>query len=251
MTKLTLSDIKNCVAEKNISFEPVNCKFYKKYSYKIEFKNKHQDIKFTSRRRHLYLDLDDLKSCKSSLASFNKDIDKAIENREYSTKLKNNLAQFSQIRYNWGFSRNIIYIENPETVLEILEKFCHDIKTVSIFIDESELGKNNNNIVLRKSLFYQKYRFCLEFKLDFEDALKIKDYLMTLDKNSWTERRLSIILKYHEFHSRFNVQNQYYAPNDICRVFLENKEDYIYLKILAGECVKSSTEIVLNSELTD
>lgn len=283
MVKLTSADLHEKVKSAGIKYLPADQKFYKVYPYKVELSPRFKGLGGVTGKRGCSIDISDPVKARQKLATFTNEVEMAISNVEYRQNIKNFIDELPEAEYHsrLGGENSLFYFRDPELVLIMIERYKDVINSVTgpVSANHSEVIEDRN-VLMRESLYYGKFRFSLEFPFEesfVTTAKMLRDYLETLNKSQWRASRLDICISHFEYHAANGTQsprnrrsgwtsgsaarklNPTMIHTAIHRpfprverifVYLADVNDYIYIKLLAGEFLLDSHEVMTFDELT-
>jgi len=282
MTKLNSSELRALIEGAGIKYKPAPKIFYPKEGglpYKVELRPKHRGkgLGGVSGKRSCQIDITNPIKAREELAAFNDRMDKIISNVEYRREICNFVKRLPQVEYKtrMGGDNNLFYFRDPELVMVLVNRYHDVINSVTGPINDTHEERiGERNVQMRKTLYFNKYRYYLEFERSDEfvtrTAPRLLEALNHIESGNWREHKLTSIIKFYEAHgsirgnrsatatiiggqpnvapAAFNMP--YSFPPRAVALYLVDPEDYVYLKLLAAEHIKSNHELVLFDELT-
>lgn len=247
-----------------INYVPADQVFYSRFPYKIELSPKFKGLGGVSGKRGCQIDIIDPVRARAKLAEFNEKMEKIISNVEYREEIKSFVDRLPNIEYKtrMGGENNLFYFRDPELVLVVVEKFRDVITGVTGPINEEHKDViDQRNILMRDKLYYNKFRYVLEFARcdDFVEhtAPRLMEVLDKLDPETWRAAKLRSAIGFYNIHGTLDKGNPFGTrqipinfPHRAIMIYLSDPQDYVYLKLIAGEHVVSNHEVVLFDELT-
>jgi hypothetical protein len=279
MTKLSSANLCERVKAAGIRYLPADQVFYKIYPYKVELSPRFKGMGGVSGKRGCQIDISDPVRARQKLAEFNEMMNKVISNVEYRFSIREFVDRLPKVEYKsrMGGENNLFYLRDPEIVMILIDRYGDVINSVTGPVSEDhQETMDDRNIVMREKLYYDQYRYVLEFPFceDFENTAKmILDYLHDLGPDRWRASRLELCVKHFQHHAANGttsplatgqripkrrlgspmVQAAVWRPAprlEKIHLYLSDPNDYIYIKMMAAEHVLSNHEVVLFSELT-
>lgn len=283
MTKLSSSELRDLIIAAGIKYKPAPKIFYPKdggLPYKVELRPKHRGkgLGGVSGKKSCQIDIANPIKAREELAAFNERMDKIISNVEYRHEICEFVKRLPQVEYKtrMGGDNNLFYFRDPELVMVLVNRYKDVINSVTGPLNDEHAARvSERNVLMREKLYFNKYRYYLEFERSDEFVLKtaprLLEALSTMDSDTWREHKLTSIIQFHEIHGSlktssgnatatiiggppnvapavFNVPYQF--PPRAVAIYLSDPEDYVYLKLLTADHLKSSHELVLFDELT-
>lgn len=263
MAKLTSDELRTQILAAGVQYLPAEQIFYKHYPYKVELSPKFKGLGGVSGKRGCQIDIADPIKGRQKLAEFNEMMDKIFCNVEYRAEIRNFVERLPRVEYKtrMGGENNLFYFRDADLVMLLVDRYRDVINSVTGPLNsEHQEVMDERNIVMRDKLYYDRYRYVLEFKFCEEfvpTAAAIIDYLADLEEKSWRAHRLQTCVRFFEFHAAAtstrltrNVQAPKPWSPDKVQLYLVDGNDYVYIKLLAAEFVTSNHEVVLFDELT-
>lgn len=263
MVKSNSANLKEKLEKAGIKYIPGDQLFYKRFPYKVELSPIFKGLGGKTGVRGCKIDVRDPEKSRKKLAEFNYEMERLFRNVEY----RNEICQFvenlphAEYKARMGGENNLFYIRDPKIVWVLVEHYKDAIKSVTGPVSsEHESTFGEKHIVMREKLYYNRYRYYMDFRYceEFVETAKLMlEYLNTLEYKSWRANRLNSCINFYEYHKI--AQNINIWRNSPLRsinqgekiyLYLEDGEAFVYLKILAGEHLISSHEVVLFDELT-
>ena len=284
MAKLSSSELYERVVSAGIKYVPAEQVFYTSFPYKVELHPKHRGkgIGGVSGKRSCQIDIANPDKARAELAAFNDRIEKILCNVEYRSEIREFVARLPQCEYKtrMGGENNLFYFRDPDMVMVVVERYKDVINSVTGPLNEVHEDRiGERNVVMRDKLYHNKFRYYLEFERTNEfaenTAPKLLELLNNMKAGTWREHKLTSLMKFHEIHGSVNTaatrtvsqgifmpsrggnsggriygQGGMDFPPRAVILYLTNPEDYVYIKLIASEHVKSNHELVLFDELT-
>jgi len=273
MTKLSSSDLRAKIESAGISYLPADQVFYSDFPYKVEMRSKHvgTGLGGSSGKRSCYIDIADPEKARRDLAAFNVRIETILKNVEYRNEIREFVNQLPNVEYKTriGGDNNLFYFRDSNLVLALVEQYHDVITSVTGPINTKHENRiNEKNVLTRNELYYNKFRYCIEFECsnDFVEhsVPRLLQVLNDMDPNSYREKRISNTVRYYEAaktftHTRktilsglvpFAKKTAISRPQGSPLLYLADPHDYVYIKLLTAEHVASNHELVLFDELT-
>lgn len=248
MTKLSSIDLYKQVTNEGVEYLPSDRQFFNTYPWKIIIKPKYPDAGFGGTAA-CYLSLRNEKDALKKLNEFSKRVKRTIKNIQQKEAIRESLNGFNEkIRWNSECQRTTLYIKTADDVAWFFERHKNDINSIFGPIGdkhEDELGELNK--IVRDRLYYDRYRYKLIFECSSAFLKKcypsIQKDLNDLDKKAFRWCSLDWAQSMKRYRPSFHFDHQ----NII--LFLEDSNDYVYLKLFATDFIKSSHEVILYDEL--
>jgi hypothetical protein len=282
MTTLNSADLRERVKSAGIAYLPADQVFYKRFPYKVELSPRFKGMGGVSGKRGCQIDISDPIRARQKLAEFNEMIEKVISNVEYRFSIREFVDRLPKVEYKsrMGGENNLFYLRDPEIVMILIDRYGEVINSVTGPVSEDHQETlDDRNVVMREKLYYDQYRYVLEFPFreDFEPTAKmILDYLQDLGPERWRASRLDLCIRHFQHHATNGttspmakgrrlpgtrshrlgspmLQPAVYRPTpreEKIFVYLSDPNDYIYIKMMGAEYVISNHEVVLFDELT-
>jgi hypothetical protein len=264
MTKLSLNEVKDKVIAAGVKYIPAAKYFYSDFPFKIELSPRFRGLGKTNGKRGCQIDISNPVKARHDLLQFNEKIEKLIHNVEHRTEIQAFVAGLSNVRYKAraGGENSIFYFVDPAIVLLIVGQYADVIASVTGPISKDhERTINASTVRLRDDLYFHKFRYYLEVAASpefFEDmAMNVGQLLDGMDPLTYRQKNLDNLIR-HFNQPAWPVPGLTTAPPNskyIRRpksviIYLSDPEDYVLLKLLAGEYLRNSFEIKLFSELS-
>jgi hypothetical protein len=211
---------------KNINYQPITRIFWNEYPFKV-------------------LVFEDLKRPDKVCWGGNSVEDKRIYQAWLEHRQARKVFYYARMRHcpeksGWRSMNNgghtfSFFFKDQEAAKHFIEKNRKHITDVfrPENLDQVTALSQNNKLLLRDSLFWGKYRYCIEFKEQYEKALA--DHL--------DERVLEL------FHNKKNDRRYLYTFSKRRRLYLKNENDIFYVKMALYEYVRSQTEALLKKDI--
>jgi hypothetical protein len=280
MAKLSSSELREQVCSAGINYLPAEQMFYTSFPYKIELRPRHRGkgLGGVSGKRSCQIDIANPDKARAELIAFNDRIEKILSNIEYRQEIREFVARLPKVEYKtrMGGDNNLFYLRDPDLVMVVVERYKDVINSVTGPINEEHEDQfGERNVVMRDKLYHNKYRYYLEFERTNEfaenTAPRLIELLETMKAGTWREHKITSLVKFHEIHGsvqgaatstgmhipgRQRMRGRLYGyggmdfPPRAVILYLTNPQDYVYIKLLAAEYIKSCHELVLFDELT-
>lgn len=276
MAKLSSSELREQISAAGIEYLPAEKVFYTNFPYKVELRPKHRGkgLGGIGGKRSCQIDISNPDKARLELAAFNDRIDKILSNVEYRNEMREFVARLPRVEYKtrMGGENNLFYFRDPELVMVVVNRYKDVINSVTGPINETHEDKiGERNVLMRERLYHNKFRYYLEFERCNEfvinTAPRLLDVLNDMDPSTWREHKLHSLMKFYEHHGTVNSSfmppppgtsifqprsspGRIAFPPRAIILYLTDPQDYVYLKLLAAEHVKSNHELVLFDELT-
>lgn len=274
MTRLSSSELKDRVISAGVKYLPADQVFYSHFPYKIELSPLFKGLGGVSGKRGCQIDISNPHKARADLDAFNERMEKILRNVEYRDEIKRFVATLPEIEYKtrMGGENNLFYFREPELVIQVVERYKSVINSVTGPINaEHQEVFNERNIIMRDKLYYNQYRYVLEFigtnAFAEKGAPQLLEVLEALPVGSWRAHKLKSTIAFFKHHGtltnvkpfhmwtpqpkygRINRQ-PYSYPKRAVVVYLSDPETYVYIKLMAGEYITSNHEVMLFDELT-
>lgn len=276
MKKLNSVELKNQVNSAGIKYIPAEQVFYNKFPYKVELSPRFKGLGGVSGRRSCQIDISDPIKGRQKLSEFNKTMEKIFSNVEYRQEIRDFVDRLpnAEFKTRMGGENSLFYFRDPEIVMILVDRYREVINSVTGPIsDNHQETMDDRNIVMREKLYYGRYRYMLEFPFteDFVPTARVLlDYLRNLNQKSWRASKLELCINHYDYHdSSFTRTRAKRIPArklgspmtrpgihmpfrrmEKIHLYLEDGNDYIYIKMLASEYTLHNHEVVLFDELT-
>jgi hypothetical protein len=229
--------------------------FYKEFAYKVELSPKFKGLS-TQRKVGCQIDIGIPEKGRAKLAEFNEKIEKLIQNVEFRHEMIAYVERLPNVKYKrrLGGENSLFYFADPQLVLLLCERYHAVINSVTgpINAEHEDVHAGSQNVITRKGLYYNKFRYCIRFNPTEEFSTKgidrVEEVLTAIDANTWRTNSFDSVRRFWKRRS-LRLTNFYTRPLSAA-VYLTNPNDYVYLKLVAGEYVHENHEIVLFDELT-
>jgi len=273
MAKLSSSELRNNITSAGIRYLPAEQVFYRSFPYKVELLPKHRGkgLGGVSGKRSCQIDIANPEKARLELATFNDRIEKILCNVEYRQEIREFVARLPKVEYKtrMGGDNNLFYFRDPELVMVVVDRYKEVINSVTGPINENHEDRiGERNILMRERLYHNKFRYYLEFERSNEfveqTAPRLLEVLDSMPHTTWREHKLTSMMKYYDNHGTVSAnamsprymigaqtfpQSMAFPPRAVI-LYLTDPQDYVYIKLLAAEHIKSSHELVLFDELT-
>jgi len=264
MATSSSAELKTQVESAGIAYLPAEQVFYKEFPYKVELSPKFKGLGGVRGKRSCMIDITDPVKGREQLEEFNQKMEKIFKNVEHRNEIREYVSHLpdTEFKARMGGENSLFYFKYPKTVLVLVEKYSDVINSVTGPISsEHENVFRETNLITRTKLYYNHYRYFLEFPFreDFYDtAQEIYNYLKNLPHKKWRGNRLESCIRHYETikgtHHKVNIIRSFpfghVRSGDKIQLYLEDGNDFIYIKMMAAEKVLSSHEVVLVDELT-
>jgi hypothetical protein len=266
MTKLSSSDLKDQVEAAGIKYLPAASVFYTRFLYKVELSPKYsgRGVGGVSGKRGCMIDVANPKKARAELTAFNARMELTISNVEYRQEIRDFVATLPAVEYKtrMGGNNHLFYFRDPALVMLLINRYNTVINSVTGPLNTAhETTMSVHHTLPREKLYYNKFRYSIEFerseKFIAGNALTLYETLQGMAPGTWRANHLESMLHsyatYQQIMARGAGRKMFMAqPWTITTVivYLEDPQDYVYLKLMTGEWIKSSHELVLFSELT-
>jgi hypothetical protein len=269
MTKSSSADLREQVTAAGIPYLPADQVFYRDFPYKVELSPKFKGIGGVSGKRGCQIDVSDTVKGRQKLAEFNELMNKIFSNVEYRKEIREYVERLPKAEYKtrMGGENNLFYFRDPHLVIALVEKYHEVINSVTGPLSNQHIGVMEEvNVVMRDRLYFNRFRYMIEFERTDNfvqnSANQILDYLKSLDRDTWRDHKLLSIIRFHELHGSVqgkkaigirqpiitNGQPYSFPPRSVM-IYLTDPNDYVYIKLMAGEYIKKNHEVVLFGEL--
>ena len=258
MKKLFSNELVEYLQSVEVTYSPTAQLYFKKFPYKVTLKTLDDAKLMAGHGQYKYLkfsvQLTDIDFAERRLNDFIERARNAIETRKSLKEvvgwLDSNFDPKSFRRY-LGHDQTAFYVHDPETVLALCKRFPLVIDRVEGPITETHIEAldNDNNIIIRETLFYNKFRFRCRYTVSSEfldtQCQPIVDWLKTLDSNDY-HAGVFLDLKDRWDTSKVYLSLGYYKNLSI---YLNDPEHLVYAKLLSGSSLNEAAEVKLISEL--
>jgi hypothetical protein len=257
MTKLSSSELKDYICEAGIRYLPAEQIFYKSFPYKVELRPKHtgKGIGGVSGKRGCMIDVAKPEKARAELEAFNVRMELIISNVEYRQEIRDFVARLPKVEYKtrMGGDNNLFYFRDPDLVKVLVDRYKDAINTVTGPINAAhEDTIDKHNVLLRDKLYYNTFRYYIEFygNKEFVNTLAdgLVDVLDDMPADTWRQHHLKPIMSYH---NTAHIRPHRSLPPRLVILYLSDPQDYVYLKLMLAEYVKSNHELVLFDDLDD
>lgn len=263
MTASSSSDLVKVITSAGIKYFPADQIFYKQFPYKIELLPKHVGVP-VQQKVGCQIDVRNAKKAREELIKFNNRAMRHIENTEHRDAILHYIKRLPDAQYKkrLGGTNSLYYFKDPALVMLVLDKFGSIIKSVTGPLNsthESAVAKKDN-IVIRDTLYYDKFRYQIQFDCSEKFATdvfgELKGALDALRGETWRGRKIGAMQDFCD-----NPQNMIPNPSNLAHytnatsmpshvaLYFTDLNDFIYCKLMGAEHVVSSYEVQLFSEL--
>tara|TARA_R110000851_G_scaffold252842_1_gene405303 strand:- start:270 stop:1040 length:771 start_codon:yes stop_codon:yes gene_type:complete len=255
MTKLSSGDLKDYVFKAGIQYLPALKTFYKNFLYKVELRPKHtgKGIGGVSGKRSCIIDIANPEKARTELLAFNNRMELIISNVEYRQEICDFVARLPSVEYKtrMGGNNHLFYFNDPEHVKVLVDRYKEVVSSVTGPINTGhEECINKNNILPREKLYYGRFRYCLEIESSKEFAINVGAELTavldSMPPGTWRAHQLKRTMAYYTQTTRWPASR----PSTSVIIYISDPEDFVYIKLVTAEYVKSNHELVLVDELT-
>jgi len=273
MTKLSSADLRKRIIKAGIRYLPADQVFYRDYPYKVELSPKFKGLGGVSGKRGCQIDIADPVKARARLAEFNDMMEKIITNVEYRQEIRKYVARLPSVEFKtrMGGDNNLFYFRDPEVVMLVVERYNDVINSVTgPFNDNHKNTLEESSVVMRNRLYFNRFRYYIEFdreeKFVSDIAPKVLEYLKDLPSSTWRDYKLRSIIQFYYDNGYVNpsssatssvrwgpMRNARVKPTFPARsvnIYLSDYQDYVFIKLLASEHIRSNHELVLFDELT-
>ncbi len=182
-----------------------------------------------------------------------------VQNIEHRQLILEYVERLPNVEYKrrLGGENSLFYFSNPHLVLLLCEKYgAGTVNSVTgpINSEHEDVHSGSENIITRKGLYYNKFRYCVRFKsterfvTDPNGMSRIQDVLGSISTEAWRTHSFESVQNYWSRQKPF--ANRWISAPAAPSVYLTSPHDYVYLKLVGGEYVEANHEIVLFDELT-
>lgn len=280
MAILNSAEIHQKLVSAGVNYIPAEQSFYKKYAYKIEISPPFNDVGSSIGKRGIQIDVSDPVRGRVKINEFNIKLEKIFQNVEFRNEFKKYLLDnipVNDYKSRLGGENLLVYLDNSDYLFMLYEIYASQIKSITGPINKSHQNIiDNKHVILRDKLYFGNFRYQLEFQFCEEflsDAKKIQEILLSMPKTAWRASRLDICIG-HYTQTRFPKMSQPLKSNstisiyasgsvfgsatvsptiqhDSIKLYLQNREDYVYFKLLAADYLINSHELILYDELNE
>lgn len=264
MTQLSSSDLAERVTEAGITYNPADKIFYEHYPYRVELSPKFKGVSTPSKVRVCKIDPSNPAEARLALAAYVEDIEKLIENVEHRQEICDFVTTLPDAEYKMrvGGENSLFYFKTPETVMVVIEKYKDIINTVSGPLnDDHKNALVIPNTAVRPALYFGEFRYYIEFNCgpDFNASIapQLTAALRLLDNATWRDNGLiSLSLEYTPPPSpssigwaRGRLSRNKTRKSRTVKLYLSNKDDYVYMKMIGAQYVRENHAVILIDEL--
>lgn len=253
MAKLSSSELKDFVKSAGIKYIPADQIFYRDFPYKVELSPKFKGLGGVSGKRGCQIDIADPVKGRARLVEFTEKMHKIFSNVEYRQEIQEFVKQLPATEYKtrMGGENNLFYFRDAQPVITLIDRYKTVINSVTGPLNTGhENTFDEGNIIMRDKLYFSCYRYMIEFPFreDFvETAELILEHLNSSD-SKWRANRLKTVINFYDNY--MNLPPWFSSPNDKIQLYLEDGNDYVYIKLLAAEYVLKNHKVVLFDELS-
>jgi hypothetical protein len=269
MTKSSSADLREQVLAAGIPYLPAEQVFYSDFPYKVELSPKFKGIGGVSGKRGCQIDVSDPVKGRQKLAEFNELMNKIFSNVEYRKEIREYVERLPKAEYKtrMGGENNLFYFRDPQLVMALVERYRDVINSVTGPLSSEHINAMEGvNVVMRDRLYFNRFRYMIEFERTDafvqNAANQILEYLKSVERDTWRDHKLLSIINFYKVHGSVQgkktvgirqpiiTNGAYSFPPRSVIIYLTDPNDYIYIKLMAGEYVKKNHEVVLFNELT-
>jgi hypothetical protein len=253
MTRLSSSDLREQVVLAGVKYQPADTIFYSELPYKIELSPRFKGLGGVSGKRSCTINISNPVTARVKLAEFNDRMEKTICNVEYRQEICEFVARLPDVAYKtrMGGENSLFYFRDPELVILMVNRYKEVINSITGPLN-SEHAKaiDKATIVLRDKLYFNKFRYYIEFA-QTESFInntwqQMSDFLQSIDTGKSRLLGIQDLIYYHHGHN--NTYGHRYKPPTVA-VYLEDPNDYVYAKLIAGQHAISNHEVRLFTEI--
>lgn len=257
MTSLSLNNLREQVIEAGVVFTPADTVFYTDFPYKIELSPKFRGLGGVAGKRACTIQITNPVKARAKLAEFNDRMEKTISNVEYRQEICEFVAGLPNIQYKtrMGGENNLFYFRDPAMVMLVVERYKAVINCVTGPVNSAHaLAIDKETIVMRQQLYFNKFRYYIEFDRTQEfvdDCLpQVEEFLSNAAKGTSRHRGIHQLQVYYNPGTVWFSHRRMYPPKTVV-VYLTDPNDYVYLKLMAGHHVEHNHEVRLFDELNN
>jgi hypothetical protein len=260
--KLNLAELQEFVKGRGIKFLPAKNTYYDKYLYKVvvDLPCSLGNVSPTT-RQFISIDIRKTDYAKAELQKFYERTMNAIDAYGELTVLRTTIESTLTAPYYRSASDGclIFYVREASQIVQLIEMTGVTVHTVTGPITESHAtAVQESNVITREKLFYEKYRYVIDFRLntDFSknDFPQLLGHLETLDKDTWKFPKMQFVVRHSQSsHGHYHSSHGYshwIGGSENVQLYLEDGNDFVYLKMMVPENIAKSREVKLWSELT-
>jgi hypothetical protein len=176
-----------------------------------------------------------------------------ISNVEYRQEICEFVARLPNVEYKtrMGGNNHLFYFHDPLLVKLLVDRYNKVISSVTGPINTGhEECINTHNIRTREKLYYGKFRYYLEIESSEEFVkdvgTELTAVLDSMPSTTWRAHQLKRTMAYYARTTRWPRP----PPGTSVIIYVSDPEDFVYIKLMTAEYVKSNHELVLVDELT-
>jgi hypothetical protein len=246
MTALSSNNLREQVLSAGIEYFPADKTFYTDFQYKVELRPKFKGLGSVGGKRGCYIDISNPVKARTQLATFNTQMDRILSNAEHRQAICAYVDSLPSVSYKSriGGENNLFYFRDSSAVMALVEQYGADITSVTGPIsDEHAAAISKYSTVVRKTLYFNKFRYYIELSTSFLDS-DITDHVVDFISNLPCETYRTI-----NYRAALQPGKRYRRRANNVVLYLVDGEDYVYMKLLAGEHIKTSHEVILFSDV--
>ena len=242
-----------------IKYIPADKSFYTDFQYKVELRPKFKGMGTIGGKRGCTIDVSNPSKARTQLTLFNAQMDKVLTNAEHRQAICEYVDNLQSVTYKSriGGENNLFYFRDAAHVMAVLDQYGADIISVTGPINDKHAAVIDKcTTIMRDTLYFNKYRVYVEMSPDFviaggEDAERLADFISDLPRESY--RMMNYKAAIRKWAQGISNRAQWYRvrsqPKKI-GLHLCDVEDYVYLKLLIGEYIISSREVILFADVS-
>lgn len=259
MTRLSLNNLREQVISAGIKYIPAEDYFYTDLLYKVELSPKFKGLGGTSGKRGCMVDISNPAKARTRLAEFNTEIDLILSNAEHRQNICAFVDSLESVVYKsrMGGENNLFYFRDAAPVQALMERYGADINSITGPINDTHIAAiDKNTVVMRDKLYFNKFGFYIELSntpalfdgvsetvVDFLDTIPAGQHRVTNHRELMSHPAASQFR-----HMRMPRARHIHPPRNIL-LYLANGEDYVFLKLMAGEHIRYNHEVMLFADL--
>ena len=179
------------------------------------------------------------------------DYPKTTEDEQLRTRCHTFLKGFKNIKFNNG-SHTHVYFQDKKDYEEASVRY-EDLQThrAEPLVDNlAELYENSEKrIHIRKSLYFKKYRYKIQFKANKHFTTDLGKHLWDMYKDNPNYRLNSNMLKFSPLYVARNRNRYIHSPYNLYAIYCLEEIDMNMATFVASECVSTITKAVLLTDL--
>jgi len=245
-----LNDIIPKLDSAGIKTLPAEQIYYNEFLYKVNFLPKHADVNSIKGYSGCRIEISNTKKGRKQLDEFTTQVNKLFTNADFRDELKEFVKNHTTTKY---YTRSdgegvVFYFKDIAIINILVETYGDMIEQIAGPISQKHVEIiKNQSIILRDSLYHNKFRYMIEFKLNEQFMINIatplKETLEELPEGTWH----SYGLDFSDY--LYNTKKLMTRKYKSVRIYLTTNEDFIFFKIMGGEFITENHEVVLFNEL--